>query len=195
MKKMIEDMSSDEQNIYDNQSTSDYFRFLYYSEFFTKILDKLDVKSKLSKEEWEELLRKLYLVTCKAISEEDSLSIMDKLRYSLSKILIKISRTDGPMYSECFRMIEFVKSIDNEKDINLDLLEGFAIVSKSMSEEDLLILINQQREASAFRDNQDSFCIKAIQSSKSSISESERISINLMNRAYLREKELVKEYK
>ena len=194
IKKLVEEMPSDEQEVYDNQSTSDYFRFLYYSEFFRIVLNKLDIKSKLTKEEWDELLRKLYLVTSKAISEEDNLSVMDKLRYSLSKFFIKVSREDGPIYSECFRMIEFVKSISNEKDINCDLLEGFNIVSKSMSEDDLLILINQQREASIFRDNQESFCIKAVESNKSSISDSERVCINLMNRAYLREKELVKKY-
>lgn len=194
LNKIVDELSDEEKKIYWTQSTNDYFRSLYYSKEFIPILKKLASNDKLDKEEWEFVIKRLFLVTCKAMAEEDNVTYVDMFRYMLSKIGQTFSIKDGHLYNECVKMIEFIDSISMEKDINNDLLCGLDIIKNSDNPTDLDILLKQHREAAIFRDNQDSYLEAYKNSYKGFITDSERAYINSMHRSYEREKNLVKEY-
>lgn len=194
LNKVVDELSDEEKKIYWTQSANDYFRSLYYSKSFIPILKKFESNEKLNKEEWDYIIKRLFLVTCKAISEEDEVTYFDKFHYMLSKIGQTFSIRDGHLYNECVKMIEFIDSISMEKDINKDLLNGLDIVSDSVNPTDLDILLKQHREAVIFRNNQDAYFDAYKDSYKGFITDSERVYINSMHRSYKREKELVKEY-
>lgn len=195
LNKIISGLDDTERVQYIKLTASGYFRYLYYSKPFMPILEKLDGNNRLDKQEWDYLIKRLFLVTCKAISEEDSVNFKDKIIYILSKIGVNISIIDSHLYNECYKMVSFIDSIDKEKDINRDLLKGIELTDNSKSMTDLDILLKQHREACIFRDNQDSFYDAYNNSYSGFITESERGYINSMNRSYDREKNLVNEYK
>lgn len=177
-----------------NMTASDYFRNIYYSKQFSSIVDKLSSKDELSEEEWKYLTSRLYIVTCKATMEEDSLSIADRIRYLLNKIITKILK-NGKVYNECVKILAFIESIKLEGEINMDLLECLERVEKSKKEIELEVLLKQHREASIFRDNQDAFINLYMEGETGIMTSDELLYIDCMDRAYIREKDLVKEYK
>ena len=194
LNKIINELNPEEKNIYLTQSASNYFRLMHYSEKFIPILEKLETRKKLTIEEWDYLVKRLFLITCKAIAEEDNVTYVDMFHYTLSKIGQTFSIKDGHLYNECVKMIEFIDSISMEKDINNDLLCGLDIIKNSDNPTDLDILLKQHREAAIFRDNQDAYFDAYRDSYKGFITDSERAYINSMHRSYEREKNLVKEY-
>ena len=191
----LDQLDEEERNMYIENSTGQCFRNMYYSEKFSPILGKLNTKEKLTSEEWEYIVTRLFLITCKAKIEELDVTFTDKIMYLLSKLGVRVSIKDGHLYNECFKMIRFVDSIDQEKDINRDLTEGLCRVFNGGSDSDLDILLKQHREAIVFRDNQDGYLDSYRESSGGYISDKEKIFLSSMSRAYIREKELVKEYK
>ena len=190
----LDQLDEEERNMYIENSTCQCFRSMYYSKEFSPILKKLNTKEKLTSEEWDYIVTRLFLITCKAKIEEDEVTFIDKIMYILSKLGVKLSVRDGHLYNECFKMIRFVDSIDQEKDINRDLTEGLCRVFNGGNDTDLDILIKQHREAIVFRDNQDGYLDSYKESAGGYISDKEKIFLSSMDRAYIREKELVKEY-
>ena len=195
IQEVIKSLNDDERVLYEAQTASEYFRFLYYSSNFINILKKLNNKEKLNDKEWDYLIKRLFLVTCKAIDEEDSINVVDRITYILNKIGVKVFKEDGRIYNECIKMVEFIESIYMEQEINEDLLLGLDKVESERNETELDILLKQHREASVFRDNQDSFYDEYNDSKTGVITDSERAYMNSMDRSYIREKELVKRYK
>ena len=191
---IIDKLDESEKMMYIDSSASSYFRATYYSKRFSSIVSKLDTSEKLTNEEWEYLIEKLYLVTYKAIMEEDSLDIGDKLFYAISKIGAKVFK-NGKIHNECIKMLAFVESLDLEKDINEDLSNGLERIEKSKSKDDLSILLRQHREAVIFRDKQDEFINSYRDSRAGHMTEDEMFCMYSISRSYNREKELVKEYK
>jgi len=195
LEKVIDSLDKGERALYEAQSASEYFRFLYYSVGFSKILKKLNSNEKLNDSDWDYLIKRLFLVTAKAMNEEDSINIVDRVTYILNKIGIKVFRKEGRLYNECVKMVAFIDYVRMEEEINEDLLEGLGVIEKTKSEQDLDILLNQHREASIFRDNQDAFCDSYIESKTGRITDSEVAFMNSTERAFIREKNLVKKYK
>ena len=195
LNKIINELNPEEKNIYLTQSASNYFRLMHYSEKFIPILEKLESRKKLTIEEWDYLVKRLFLITCKAIAEEDNITFMDRISYTLSKIGSVIFIKDGNLYNECIKMVEFIDSINMEKSINSDLLVGLNTVKSKVDDNLLGILIKQHREASIFRDSQNLFVEEYINSIDGPITNLEEVYINSMHGSYKREKELVKEYK
>ena len=196
LNKIIDKLDDNEKKIYWNHTASEYFRNIYYSRKFSPILKKLNTQEKLTDDEWNFLVDRLFLVTCKAVSEEDNVQLKDKLIYALCKIGLKFSSDNSYIYNECYKMVEFINSITMEKDINNDLVVGLNLVNNSNNDDTLLNeLLQQHREALVFRDNQDCFYEAYEDSYKGHITESERGYINSMNRSYIREKNLVNKSK
>ncbi|MBR5370051.1 MAG: hypothetical protein IK137_01970 [Bacilli bacterium] len=191
---IIEKLDDSEKLMYTENTASSYFRNIYYSKKFSSILGKLDSKDKLSDDEWQYLFERLYVVTYKAIQEEDSLSIVDKVNYVINRIGTKLIRK-GKVHNESVKMLAFLESIKLECEINRDLTYGFDRVKTSRSETDLDILLKQHRESAVFRDNQDAFIDSYKVGQPGVMTNDDMLYMDCMDRAYIREKELVKEYK
>ena len=194
IQEIVRKLDENEKMKYIDSTASEYFRDVYYSKEFSCVLTKLDSKERLTNDEWQYLLEKLYLVTYKAVLEEDNLSIMDKINFVINRVGTKVFKK-GKIHNECVKMLAFLESIRLEKDINIDLVNGLERIENNKNETDLDVLLRQHREAVIFRNNQDAF----IDSYKSGITgimtSDEELYMDCMDRAYIREKELVKEYK
>ena len=194
LKEVVAQLDEDERNMFFSLSASEYLNKVYHSKEFSPILKKLNTKEKLTIKEWEYLVNRLLLVTFSALAEEDKVTSGDKFRYTISKIGLKICRRNMALYNECFKMIRFIDSIDQEIDINMDLVDGLDRVRESGKDTNLNLLLQQHREAASFRDNKTSFIESYKVSDKSDITDDERKYMAAMISSYNREKSLVKEY-
>ena len=193
--EIIDEMDKEEKEKYFMESSSKYFRYLYSSPRFEEILDKLDNNYVIKEEEWLFLFKRFFAVTCKAMEENEKLSFLDKVIYMLSKIGFKISKLDSKLYNECYKMIEYIKSIEMNNDINNDLLYGLEEIGTERNYKKLDILLKQHIIACNYRESKDLFYDNYKKSNSSDITFEERISISSFNREYIKEKELVKSYK
>ena len=193
LQRIIEKLDTNEKEIYINNTASSYFNTIYSSEKFSSIIKKLNTKEIITDEEWVYVVEKLLLVTNKAILEEEQLSFLDNIKYLLCKIIVKVLKS-GSLYNECMKMIAFIASIKLERDINIDLSIGLDIVENSKWKKDLDILLKQHKEASLFRDSQDTFIDSYRVAMAGVMSDDEATEINFMDKCYNKEKELVKEY-
>lgn len=194
MQIAISDLDNDEKLSYIDSTANEYFRNVYYSEKFSSIVSKLDSKEELSEDEWNYLINRLYMVAYKATMEEDSFDIIDGINYVVNRVGVFLFKK-GIIYNECAKMLVFLDSIRIEKDINKDLLLGIELVENSRDVLDLSILLRQHREAVLFRDNQDAFLNLYEKGITGVMTKEELTCIESMDRCYIREKELVKEYK
>ena len=194
IQEIVSKLSEEEKMKYIDSTASEYFRDFYYSKEFSCVLNKLNSNEKLTEEEWQFLMEKLYLVTYKATLEEERLNFIDKINYIINRIGAKVFKK-GKIHNECVKILTFLESAKLEKEINDDLTNGFERVEKNKSEDDLDILLKQHREAVIFRNNQDSF-VKLYRYGQIGImTNCEIIYMDCMDRSFIREKELVKEYK
>lgn len=194
MEMATADLSNDEKLKYIDSTANQYFRTIYYSKEFSNIVSKLDSKEKLTEEEWTYLINRLFMVTYKANLEEDPFNSLDKINYLINKIGVKIFKK-GKIHNECVKMLAFLESVKLEEEINNDLFNGLERAEKSKNDTDLDILLRQHREAVIFRDNQDAFLDSYKESKMGYMTDDEILYIDCMDRAYIREKNLVKEYK
>lgn len=176
-----------------NGTANDFFKDSYNSEKFHSIVDKLNSKDKLTEEEWVYLIEKLYIVTYKAILEEDKLSILDNINYIINKLCVKIFK-NGKIHDECIKMLAFIECIKFEKEINSDLSKYLEQIKKDKNEEYLDILIRQHIEALIFRDNQDAFLDSYRNGEVGIMTANDKLYMDSMSKAFIREKDLVKEY-
>ena len=191
---IIDEMDEYERNFYNMESASKYFGYLYYHGRFHEIAEKIENDYIIKEEEWVFMFKKLFAVTCRAISEEESLRFIDKVINMFSKIGIHLTKLDSDAYNECYKMIEYINSIKMAKDINKDLIYGLEVVGSSRDYKDAKNLLRQHHAASNFRDNKDGFFDSYRKNENSRITYDERIAINSFNRFYSKEKELVKKY-
>lgn len=191
---IVKKLSHEEKMLYIDSNANMYFRNIYYSKNFSKIVEKLNSNDKITNEEWEYLVDRLSLVTYKAIIEEDSSNVIDKISYVLNRIGAKVFK-EGKIHNECVKMLAFLESIKLEKEINLDLLDGLDRLDVEKSEIVLEILLRQHREAAIFRDNQDAFIDSYNKGQMGVMTTDDLLYMDCMDRAYNREKDLVKEYK
>jgi len=196
---LVRRMSEEERECYLKTSATEYYHFLDNRPEFHTIIDKVENSIKLSEAEWSYIFTKLYLISCRALLEEGKLDFMDYVFYLLSKLGLKVAKKNQSLYYECYKMVQFVQSIQKGKEINVDLLNGIDYVMETSQESDLNILLQQYKEANIFRDNQDAY-MKAYQDSISGeISVSERMYSHAFQNAYDREqilnKSLIKKLK
>ena len=193
--EIIDEMDEEEKEKYFMESSSKYFRYLYTTKKFENILDKLDNNYVIKEEEWFFLFKRFFAVTCKAMEENEKLSFLDKVIYILSKMGFKISKLDSKLYNECYKMIEYIKSIKLNNDINSDLLYGLEETGAGRDYKKLDILLKQHIIACDYREYKDMFYENYKKNEGSNISYEERIAIYSFTRQYKQEKELVKKYK
>ena len=188
------DLSNNEKMMYVDSTANEYFRNIYYSEKFTFIISKLDSKEKLTDEEWTYLINRLFMVTYKATLEEEELTAFDKINYLINKIGVKVFKK-GKIHNECVKLLAFLESVKLEEEINTDLSNGLERLEMSKSDIDLDILLRQHREAVIFRDCQDAFLDSYKEGKTGIMTDNDLLYMDSMDRSYIREKELVKEYK
>ena len=195
LKEIVNEFSKEEKEKYFMESSSKYFKYLYDTPAFKKILYKLDNDYIIKEEEWMFLFKRFFAVTCKAIEENEKISFLDRVIYMFSKIGFHISKLDSKLYNECYKMREYINSIKMNIDINSDLLFGLEKTGSGRDYKNLETLLNQHIVASSYREYKDLFYESYKKSENSNISYEERIAINSLGRYYSREKELVKKYK
>lgn len=195
LKEIIDEFDEEEKEKYFIESSSKYFRYLYSTSKFEKILFKLDNDYIINEDEWMFLFKRFFAVTCKAIEENEKLSFLDKVIYMFSKIGYSLSKMDTKLYNECYKMIQYIESIKMNNEINSDLLFGLEKVGSGRDYKELNILLKQHNEACTYREYKDMFFESYNKSGNSNITYEERIAINSFGRSYAKEKELVKKYK
>ena len=155
--------------------------------------DNVEITKKSMKTNYKELAIQLKLL--KILKENEKLSFLDKVIYILSKMGFKISKLDSKLYNECYKMIEYIKSIEMNNDINSDLLYGLEETGAGRDYKKLDILLKQHIIACDYREYKDMFYENYKKNEGSNISYEERIAIYSFTRQYKQEKELVKKYK
>ena len=195
LKDIINEMSEAEKNIYFNENSSKYFKYLHGTKKFEIIMSKLDNEYIIREDEWLFLFKRFFAITCKAIEENEKISFLDRIIFMFSKIGCYLSKIDSKTYNECFKMIRYIESIKMNKEINSDLMMGLEIVGRTRDYNNLNILLKQHMEASDYRDYKDMFFEEYKKSNNSHITYDEGIAIKSFGKAYIREKDLVKKYK
>ena len=192
---LVDRMPEEEREVYLHKSASEYYHFLEEQEEFSTIEEKLSTEEILNEKEWLYIFYKLYLVSCRALMEEENYTLVDRVLYLLTKLGMKVCKKDGGLYNECYKMMEYLTSIKREHEINLDLFHGIDNVMDTCSETDLDRLIKQYRLANVFRDNKDAFQEAYHASDMGYISGYERMYIHACHKAYEEEKVYAKEWK
>ena len=193
IEKLINGMSKEEKKIYLGTSASDYF-YHVYKDGDSPLKEKLEKSDKLNEEEWKEVLEKLFLITTKALAEEERIFILDSLYYAICKILKTFSFKDSAFYNECLKYVYYLWGMRKEKSINKDLVRGLSILKYSHEEQDLDILLRQHEEAAIFRDLKAYLDQEYNASSVGFISSEQKMYANSMKRSFYREKDLSKKY-
>ncbi len=185
-------LTKEEQELFAQSDSTTCYQYVKREERFASLIEKNINREALTDEEWEYILFRLYLVIGKTVTEEQSVTFIDHILSFLSKIGMKISRKDKPLYNECIKMVKFVRSFKREKEINTDVLNGFDVVLESKEPTDLDMLLEQLEEGRIFRTNRDAFMKAYKEGVFGVISSDERMYMMASERAYDREKELCK---
>lgn len=188
-------MTEEEKDVFLNQDSTAYYQYIKQDLTFSSLVEKNINREKLTDSEWEYILFRLYLVLSKAISEEDRATFVNAIMGFLSKIGMKITLKERPLYNECLKMAEMVGSIKKEKEINNDILDFYYEALERKGPTDLDILLAQYEEADIFRKNRKAYLDAYTDSTYGVITPSERMYMNAFRLAYQREKELVKRRK
>ena len=194
LQNLMKNLTKEEKIIFYTEDANHYYRYVKNSDCFSQLNKKLESDGKLTEEEWDYLLNRLYLVTCKAIGEEDDITISEKLIYLISKLGYIISKKNSSLYNEAYKIMEYIGGIKKAQDINDDLLYGYDMVVDTHDEGYLDILIRQHEAAEIFRGNKSFFEREYVNSKDGKISDNEKIAINSFNRGYDSEKKLVLKY-
>ncbi|MBR2827897.1 MAG: hypothetical protein IKE70_01525 [Bacilli bacterium] len=193
IEKLLKEMDEEERVFYLHSTASDYFNHIY-NHSDSSFKKKIEKSEKLNEEEWEEVLKKLFLVTTKAVAEEEKIIVLDSLFYMISKICKTISFKDSAFHNECEKMMNYLWGMKKEKDVNRDLVYGYHVVLENRDESDLDILLRQHEEAAIFRDLKGYYDQEYNNTKTGSISRLEKMYANSMKRSYKRGVELTKKY-
>ena len=193
--KLTDQLSDEEREVFLKSDSTSCYQFIKKDEMFSSLIQKNINRESLSDEEWEYVLFRLYLVSCKAVVEEESVDFMDHILSFLSKVGMKISRKDKPLYNECFKMAKFVWSLKGQREINADILESIYQTMESKKADDLDLLFHQFEEANIFRTNLEAFMGEYKGTRFGDVSMHERMYLRATERAFEREKELCKSRK
>lgn len=200
-----------ETKMFETNTANEFFEYVYNSDMFKNILDKLSCDLKLTEDEWNYILSRLISVSEKSIAEyrKDKLDCKERIVYIVCKIGMFLFEEDSPLYNEFYKMFEYMGSIIKFGNISNDLEAYYILVDDEKDEELLKIYIKQHIEACGFRSYWYSFMnmySKNVDKESIDISEGrivdnlgyvngeERYNINMMNRAYDSTKKLVKKY-
>lgn len=192
--QIVDEMDEEEKSIFENKNTNAYFNYVYNSASFKSILGKIDSNEEISDSEWIYLLKRLFVVSCRAMQEEDRIDLSYKLLDIVSKIGIKVCKKGTKAYDEFNVMTNYINSIRLNREINRDLINSLKETWASKKNNDLKTLLKQHNAAYNFRDCKDKFYSEYSENGLSGISSSARMSFNSLERFYQYEKELVKTY-
>ena len=87
-----------EAEYFENGDTNNYYHYLEGTDYYKYVENKLKSNEKLSEEEWDLLLNRLYLVTCKSIIEEDKVGIVDDVLSVIGKAGMFFSKNERANY-------------------------------------------------------------------------------------------------
>ena len=163
-------------------------------EEFQQIQRKLNGNDKLDDCDWNYLLPRLYLIACYYASEEEKMTVKEKLICLHNKLTMATHEKWSPIYTECYKLSEALTSFEKEAEINRDLFLGKDIVSSTFDEEDLKILLSQHKEASIFHQNREAYLKEFVGSQIGEISSNAKLYIHAYKSAYEAERKLVKQY-
>ena len=189
---LVNSLSDEEKDIFIHQTATDYYHYLEEQKEFLTAQKHILQNEQLSDKEWRYMINKLFLVSCRALAEEGSISFADRVFFYISKLGMKVSKKNQFLYNECYKMIKFVHSLQWEKEINEDLLEKLDLVIDTYEESELDTLLKMHNEAAVFRSNQDAYIEAYHEADPGYLSPKERMFIHSFEMAYQKEKELVK---
>ena len=187
---LIENMSEEEQLEYLTKSTNQYMDMIMESELFKIINNKLKSNNKLSEDEWQFILEKIYLIVSKAFLEANNISVADVCCSFFSKIVMLCSRKDSDVYNDSYKMMKLIDICKWEKEINKSLIKGFFEVVDNLDEDKLIILLNQQQDAYNFRYYRDYYLDSINKVNEGSLTTDMYVSINYMDRIYNKQRKL-----
>ncbi len=191
---MFEGMDEEEKDAFFQMDTMGYYRYVKEMPVFQTIQGKLDTSEKLTEEEWHFVIMKLFFVFCHALMRQEKIDIISQIILLFAKINMKLATKNGPLYNECYKVIEFVTSYQKECEVNKDLLKGIQTVVHSHDETDLGYLLRQYQEASLFHDSRRAYLDEYHHTTTGELSPNEKLYIHAFHNAYQEEKKLVKQY-
>lgn len=189
---LVSSLDKEEKDIFMKKTATDYYHYLEEQKEFLIAQKHLLQNEKLSDKEWRYMINKLFLVSCRALAEEGKITFADKIFFYISQLGMKVSKKNQFIYNECYKMVEFVHSLQWEKEINEDLLEKLDLVIDTYEESELDTLLKMHNEASIFRSNQDAFIEAYHEADPGYLSQKEKMYIHSFKMAYQKEKEFSK---
>ena len=190
---IINSLDEEAKEIFLHQTATDYYHYLENQKEFLVVQKHLLQDEKLSDKEWRYMLHQLFLVSCRALAEEDKVSFPDEVFLYISKLGMRVSKKNQYIYNECYKMAMFVQSKKWEKEINEDLLGQLDVVYDSHEESDLNRLLKLHDNAAVFRDNQNAFIDAYHDATPGDLSAKEKMYIHSFQFAYQKNKELLRE--
>ena len=190
LKDCLNYMTEEEKEIYQNKKTNDYFHYIYYED---KKFDK--ALKTLGPQDWLYIFQKLYLITYKAMQEEEKLKVSDGATFLYSQLGLMFTKEEDPKYQEYYKMHEISQGVFRSREVNDDLLLGLEKTMMTKDKDDLYVLLQQHQIACFLRNNRDYLQKESEKSSPECLSGGERTAINCFNRNYEKEKKLVLRYK
>ena len=196
IEKIFSEMSLEEQEMFKHHSASEYFRYVEEQEPYQTVLQKMENGISLEDDDWKYIMTRMYVVGSIALTEVEKRDLYFWFCNIISKIGMKISKKDRPLYLECLKMAEYCWGVTKEKEMNMDFFRGMDIVLDGDSESELDILLRQCKECAIFRDNKDAYCASYVDHAITYgyIYPQEKMYLHACHASYEREKELVKEY-
>ena len=192
---IMNSLNEEERDIFLHQTATDYYRYLENQKEFLTVQKHLLQNEELSDKEWRYMLHKLFLVSCRALSEEEKVTIPDKVFLYISKLGMRVSKKNQYLYNECYKMAMYVQSLTWEHEMNEDLLGQLDVAYDSHEVSDLDKLLKLHDNASVFRNNQNAFLEAYHDATPGELSAKEKMYIHSFQLAYEKGKQLMKKEK
>ena len=111
LEKIFSDMPEEEKHNYFNKDTMEYYKYIKGLPEFQNIEKKLNNKEKLTEEEWEFILNKLFLVFIRSLDEENRIALLGRLFLLFAKINTKVLKQGSPAYNRLYKLTQLIMMI------------------------------------------------------------------------------------
>ena len=190
----LNNVLEEEKEYFYKKSSSEFFEYIKNSDEYKSVEKKLQIGEKLTKEDWEYIISRLFLVYARALPDEVRNDLSGKLLLLLTKINMKLFKNDEEIYNTNYKTNELFHVCDLDVKVNDFLRQGLLQVVLFKKEEDLACLLEQYEIANQFRNSKDSFIDSFHKTSIDEITNNEKLFIHAYHHAYEKEKQLVKRY-
>ena len=190
---IIDSLDDVEKIYYSSKYTNTFYDFFVKQEKYKKILNKM-VDDSLNEEDWDYIISRLYIILCKAITEEKEISFFEKISYRFSDFCLTHFDEHYPLYQECFKIKKFIEGYEMLKSLNMDLADGLHILIEDKTIDNLSLLLEQNELAALFRDYNKSFFDEYVEDKSPDVSPREYYNINMSERNYVAAKKLMLKY-